>query len=961
MDANRWKRVDHLLEAVLDLSPAERSTFLAEHCGNDEELRLAVEKLIASHEQAGNFIETPAMSVAARLVAREAFEADADEMVGPYRIISLLGAGGMGKVYLAEDSRLARQVALKILPFPLLADADRVRRFEREARAASALNHPNIITIYDIGQTESIHYIATEYAAGQTLRERLKAGGMPLGEAVDVAIQIAEALGAAHTAGITHRDIKPENVVLRDDGYVKVLDFGLAKLTAPPSDSESLSTSLDTDSGVIAGTVKYMSPEQALGQKVDSRTDLWSLGVVFCEMLTGAAPFDGPTPASAFDAILNHKPAPPVDGVGELEVKTNSILDRALEKDPQLRYQTAADLRSDLMRLRRAVQPDAPEIPRSLNRFRTTDASTSGLGTRVLVGAGAVVLSILAMWLIFKKSEPAVRPSGPEWTKAKSIQLTHGAGAELFADLAPDGRSFIYVSRASGNWDIYWQRVGGKNPVNLTKDSVADDTQPAYSPDGNYIAFRSEREPAGIYVMEATSENVRRVSDAGNHPSWSPDGKELVVSRASSQPVARNVIPSELWVINVATGAKRLLITGDAVQPSWSPNGHRIAYWGLQSGGGQRDIWTIPAQGGEPSPIMNDQALDWNPSWSPDGNYLYFASDRGGSMNFWRVPIDEKSGQTAGDFEAVTTPSGYSEHISFSADGRQMSYVQRAETQTLHRINFDPIYAKTTGSHESIMHVTEHVTDPDLSPDSQWLTYSSQGSRQEDVFVIKVDGTNQRHLTNDRFNDRSPRWSPDGNWIAFYSDRSGRYEIWAINVDGSGLQQLTFTDGAPAVYPVWSPDGKQMVFKQRGLLPYIFDPTRSWAEQTPQQLNAPSEQKENFWPSSWSANGRQLAGAWTHAGKNSVHIYDLDTRTYEQVTPFGNHPVWLNDDRRLLFRFDGGLYFVDSETKKVRTILSFSPHEIRSFCLSKDNRSIYYTLKQTEADVWLLNLEEAGK
>ena len=259
------------------------------------------------------------------------------------------------------------------------------------------------------------------------------------------------------------------------------------------------------------------------------------------------------------------------------------------------------------------------------------------------------------------------------------------------------------------------------------------------------------------------------------------------------------------------------------------------------------------------------------------------------------------------------------------------------------------------------MHVTEHVNDPDLSPDSQWLTYSSQGSRQEDVFVIKVDGSSQRHLTNDRFNDRSPCWSPDGNWIAFYSDRSGRYEIWAINVDGSGLQQLTFTDGAPAVYPVWSPDGKQMVFKQRGLLPYIFDPTRSWAEQTPQQLNAPSEQKENFWPSSWSANGRQLAGAWTNAGKNSVHIYDLDTRTYEQLTPFGNHPVWLNDDRRLLFRFDGGLYFVDSETKRVRPVLSFTPHEIRSFCLAKDNRAIYYTLKQTEADVWLLNLEEAGK
>jgi Tol biopolymer transport system component len=256
------------------------------------------------------------------------------------------------------------------------------------------------------------------------------------------------------------------------------------------------------------------------------------------------------------------------------------------------------------------------------------------------------------------------------------------------------------------------------------------------------------------------------------------------------------------------------------------------------------------------------------------------------------------------------------------------------------------------------MQGTEYVTNPDLSPDNEWLTYSSQGSQQEDVFVIKRDGSSQRQLTNDRFNDRSPRWSPDGNRIAFYSDRSGRYEIWVIHVDGSGLQQLTFTDGASAVYPIWSPDGKQIVFKQRGLLPYIFDTNKSWAEQTPQQLNPPAEAKENFWPSSWSANGRRLAGAWTNAGKNSVHIYDLDTRTYEQLTTFGNNPIWLNDDRRLLFRFDDQIYFVDSETKKVRTVLSFTPHEIRSFCVSKDNRVIYYTLKRTEADVWLLNLEE---
>lgn len=956
MNVDRWKKLDELLDAVLDLPAEERSKFLSEHCGNDEALRSEIDKLVMAHQQSGRFIETSAMSVAARLVARETFDATTHQQIGPYSITGLLGSGGMGQVYLAEDSRLTRRVALKILPFPLLADVDRVRRFEREARAVSALNHPNIITIYDIGEVDSIHYIATEYAPGQTLRERLKRGRMALNEAVDIAIQIAAALVAAHSAGITHRDVKPENILVRDDGYVKVLDFGLAKLTVAPCNSDAHSVSL-TDSGVIAGTVKYMSPEQALGQTVDSRTDLWSLGVVFYEMLTGRSPFDGPTQASVFDAILNHPPTAPVDDPIDAPLEAISIVNRALEKVPEFRYQTAADFRADLLRLQRMLQPDQSRPRGAVKGFGATQTRWQW---SAMVAALILLLLLLPVWLAIKKDSTVDRASGPDWTKARSIQLTNTAGAELFAHLAADGKSFIYVSRTSGNWDIYWQRVGGKNPVNLTKDSVADDTEPSYSPDGNYIAFRSEREPKGIYVMEATSENVRRLSDIGHDPSWSPDGKELVVSLASSEPVSRNVIPSELWVINLATGAKHLLTKGDAVQPKWSPNGYRIAYWGLRSGG-QRDIWTIPAQGGEPVLVTDDQALDWNPCWSPDGKYLYFASDRGGSMNFWRVPIDEKTGQPSRNYEAVTTPSGYSQHLSFSRDGRQMAYVQRAETQTLNRIAFDPVNVKATASPEAIMQGTEYVTNPDLSPDNEWLTYSSQGSRQEDVFVIKRDGSSQRQLTNDRFNDRSPRWSPDGNRIAFYSDRSGRYEIWLINADGSGLQQLTFTSGASAVYPIWSPDGKYIVFKQRGLLPYILDLSKSWSEQTPQQISPPAETKENFWPSSWSADGRKLAGAWTNAGRNSVHIYNFDTQTYEQLTSFGSSPIWLNDDRRLLFRFAGQAYFVDSETKKVHEVLSFNPHEIRSLSLSKDNRAIYYTLRRTEADVWLLNLDEADK
>lgn len=770
MDAKRWKRVDELLDDVLELTPGARQKVVIERCGDDEELRTEVERLLLAYDRAENFIEKPAISIAAQLLNHDALDADPASQIGPYRIVSLLGTGGMGRVYLAEDSRLGRRVALKVLPFPFVVDLDRVRRFEKEAQAASALNHPNIITIYDIGQVETTHYIATEYVEGQTLRERLNKGALPLDEAIDVTIQVAEALVAAHAAGITHRDIKPENIVVRKDGYVKVLDFGLAKLSSSQQ-GKSLSLSADTDSGIIAGTVKYMSPDQALGQPTDPLMDLWSLGVVFYEMLSGYVPFDGGTPAAVFDAILNQEPPSFTDVANIIPADVETIVTRALEKDRQLRYQTAADFRADLLRLQRRLQPERSKVRRTFKRFRQAKHRRVR-APAIFVYSGVALLAFVLLSLqVFKQSPAIAVEKGPDWSNAKAIQLTNSAGSELFPDLAADGKSFIYASRASGNWDIYWQRVGGKNPVNLTRDSPADDTQPSYSPDGNYIAFRSERTPSGIYVMEATSENVRRVSDSGFSPAWSPDGKELVVSAARPEVSVRSTIPSALWIINLESGARRLLTEGDAVQPSWAPNGGRIAYWGLRPGGGQRDIWTISSQGGDPVAVTDDLALDWNPSWSPDSKYLYFTSDRGGSMNFWRVALDEKTSNTIDKPEPVTTPSGYSEHISFSQDGAAMAYVQKAETQNLFRARFDPVKGNATSPPETVTHGSdEYITDPDLSPDGRWLAYSSQGSRQEDIFIIDSDASNQRQLTNDRFNDRSPRWSPDGSRIAFYSD-----------------------------------------------------------------------------------------------------------------------------------------------------------------------------------------------
>src|SRR5215510_381925 len=296
MTPERWKQVDQLMQDALDRGPAERAAFLAEACGGDDELRLEVLSLLGFHERAESFIESPPSELAAEWLALK--EMRAGQTIGHYQLIRQIGRGGMGEVYLAHDARLERQVALKLLPQHFTEDAERVRRFRQEARAVSALNHPNIITIHEIGEavveSSSVYFIATEFIEGRTLREMIRDGGMKPGEAIEVAIQAASALSAAHAAGITHRDIKPENIMLRPDGYVKVLDFGLAKLTEPESggdeartEGSEMTSNFETQTGMVLGTVNYMSPEQVRGQKVDGRSDLFSLGVVLYELITG--------------------------------------------------------------------------------------------------------------------------------------------------------------------------------------------------------------------------------------------------------------------------------------------------------------------------------------------------------------------------------------------------------------------------------------------------------------------------------------------------------------------------------------------------------------------------------------------------------------------------------------------------------------------------------------------------
>jgi eukaryotic-like serine/threonine-protein kinase len=355
MTPQHWQQVDQLFHDALDQAPGQRAEFLAQSCAGDKLLRNEVESLIASYEQAENFIEQSASDVAAELLATGHGMLQVGDNIGHYRITSSLGAGGMGEVYLAQDTQLQRQTALKLLPRHFTVDEERVRRFEQEARAASALNHPNIVTIYEIGRSNSSHFIATEFVDGETLRQRMKISRLPLQEALEIATQVASALAVAHSAGIVHRDIKPENIMLRRDGFVKLLDFGIAKLSLQPSMNLDTNTRplsmVNTNPGRIMGTAPYVSPEQARAEEVDGRTDVWSLGVVLYEMITGRVPFVGETPSHVIVSILESEP-PPLNTVRQVPEGLEEIIFRMLRKNPAERYRTVSEFAVDLKKLR---------------------------------------------------------------------------------------------------------------------------------------------------------------------------------------------------------------------------------------------------------------------------------------------------------------------------------------------------------------------------------------------------------------------------------------------------------------------------------------------------------------------------------------------------------------------------------------------------------------------------------
>jgi eukaryotic-like serine/threonine-protein kinase len=937
MDQERWRRVKGLFHAALEREPEERQAFLDVACSGDADLRRQVELLLSQAEQAGSFLERPAIEdVTVTLTAAQSL---LGRQFGPYRIVSPLGAGGMGEVYRAHDSKLGRDVAIKTLPREFARDPERLARFRREARTLASLNHPNIGAIYGLEEFDDVDCLVMELVEGETLR-----GPLPVEKALDCARQVVEALESAHEKGIVHRDLKPANIKITPQGRVKVLDFGLAKAIWGPEQNQDLSelatvTSVETLAGNIVGTPGYMSPEQARGKDIDERTDIWAFGCLLYELLTGKRVFQGETVSETIAAVLEREPdwqALPA----KTPAKIRELLRQCLQKDAGRRLQTIADARGTI-----------EKAQRGWNRWRVA-----------AIAAASLVIALVVAYAIVRRTQRDVN-SRTAAVRAEFSRVTSQPGVEWFPSLSPDGKWLVYAADSGvANRHIYLQSVNGQNPLDLTRDSTADDDQPAFSPDGELIAFRSSRGGGGIFVMGRTGEAARRVTRVGFNPSWSPDGTQLAFSTENvalfpQNPYGRS---GELWSVTVNTGETRRLLDEDATLPSWSPHNRRIAFTRRLSNGAQGGVWTIPVKGGTATPATRDPARDWNPVWSPDGKYLYFVSDRSGSMNLWRVPIDEASGKTLAEPESITTPAAYLAHPSLSADGKRIAYSSVLITANIQQLSLDTSIA-AKGDPAWVTSGSRLWSSPDPSPDGEWVAFYSLAQPEGQLHVSHPDGTGLRQVTNDVAIYRAPRWSPDGKWIVSISGRSGHLELWKVRPDGSELQQIS--EGGGTEFPAWSPDSSRIAAFLGSEGPHtpavwIFDPSRPWKQQTAEVLPPLDGSLWPFVATSWSPDGEHLAGQLGNPGGHGIATYSLRSHKYESLSDFGEWPAWLPDNRHVLFVADGKAFFVvDMRSKQVRKIFSVTRDVIGPPRLTRDGTKAYFSRRVTESDIWLMTLK----
>jgi eukaryotic-like serine/threonine-protein kinase len=844
-DPERWQAVKDLFDAALARPVGERAQFLNRACAGDRALQQEVESLLASDEEAKNFMETPAVAGAAESLIELKARLSEGQQISHYQIASAIGAGGMGEVYLAKDISLGRNVAIKLLPEYFTAVADRLRRFKQEAQTASALNHPNIITIYEIGQHEHTHFIAMEFIDGLTLRQTLASGPLPLTDALDIAYQVAMALTTAHEAKIIHRDIKPENIMLRRDRLVKVLDFGLAKLTetTPPSlDSATPTKALATEPGRVMGTVTYMSPEQARGVQVDARTDIWSLGVLLYEMVTGRAPFTGETTSHIAVAILEKEPASLVSLAPNVPLELQRIVRKSLAKDRDERYQTARDLLIDLKNLKQELtstvmhraETEAKAVPQDDNkRTSETHAANTTPNARlpsrksVLWGAGVTVLlltaTVVGYWYFLRP-----RPSTP-LPPLSAIPLTSDPGFEGMPSLSPDGNYVAFIAgggEQQKDFDLYVKQIGGGPPLRVTSGPAVEEF-PAWSPDGRSIAFvRTKGDKLEVLLISPLGGPERKLAETTAdtstylfswcppYLSWSPDSKYLVMMDQLSPGE-----PYGLFIISVATGEKRRLTTPSAPatadgNPAVSPDGHMLAFVRIVSDSNTQ-VYVLPlsknyAPAGEARRLDLLQPFLTSPAWTSDGTEIVYSASEPwamGDMKLWRVPVS--GSEKPQPLSSVGENGG---QATISRQGNRLVY-------TDWRYDPDIWRAEISGPGRNspavkLIASTHADTSQQYSADGSKIAFASDRSGHFEIWVCNSDGSSPVQLTSIESFSGSPRWFPDGGRIVFDLHKEGQTDIYVIDMEGRVPRRLT-NDPGDDVTPSVSHDSKWIYFSSK--------------------------------------------------------------------------------------------------------------------------------------------------
>jgi len=973
MTPERWQRAESLAREALERPPSERAALLTEGSGGDDELRLKAESLLSFYaraEAAGPDGRPPGEAPDGLLSTVRA-ETLVGRLLGQYRVEREVGRGGMGEVYLARDARLDRPVALKLLPPSLTSDPGRARRLEREARAASSLSHPNIVTVHEFGESEGLRFIVTEYVEGRTLKELIGTGGLKLSQALDAAIQIASALEAAHRVGVVHRDVKPENVMVREDGYVKVLDFGLAKPTAkpgpaPPDGSgDTAPTALITEPGVIMGTVAYMSPEQARGEEVDHRSDIFSFGVVLYEMVTGRRPFRGETVSHTMVAILEREPAPLSQYATDAPEELQRAVSKALRKDRAERYQTMGELLAELREVREEVTFRArQELHLSSGGASAQAARDAAVGGeakrgwgRAALWAAALLVAVSALAFGVYQYVGSRRATPPPPPSVKLTRLTAN-GKVLAVAVSRDGRYVAYAAGPTRQQGLWVMQTGTGSGVQIVApaDEVAYEGL-TFSPDSDHVYYvrRLGNNPADLYRVPTLGGTPKRLLvDLETAVEFSPDGRQIAFVREvlGREPLAE----TRLMVANADGTGERVVATRKAPayygiaalwKVAWSPDGEHIACpVGDQSLPGElrSGLVAVSVKDGSERPLTRQMWFNIKQAaWLGDGSGLVIVgrTQATDASQVWHLSYP------GGELRRLSNDFSEYDDVSVTADSKTVVTVQ---AERLSNIWVAPD-ADASRARQITESRDEGYQGVVWTPDGR-LVFGSKVGGDTNIWVMDADGGNRKRLTDSAGTDAWPSVSPDGRHVTFQSHRGGGSSIWRVDIEGGTPVRLT--EGNQAILPLCSPDGRWVYYSAVGAGENVRtgwkvpleggDPVRVWDKTGALMAVSP--------------DGKWLAYVY----------YDLQAKPpigAAVIPAEGGPPVKLLDmptDRLIRWTPDGrALAYVDHRNQNVwaqpvdggppRQLTDFKSDQTFSFAWSRDGRQLALARGTQTSDV----------